>query len=252
MALWDRQRGEPPVAFECFTVFRDLLAERSIDKAYEARRGAPLRGSTRAPSSWFVWSSKWKWTARAEAYDVHIDMLRQVAIQSATKEHGRELAQLRVDHKHFEAAVSNKMMQRVMDILNHPLTREKTREKTIKSDDGKVTQNFYKIIHPAKFSYNSAAILAIAASKIGRAGLDIGDDETDITPEDFSKNFFKTNEEIASAIEAGKVPQIPANPSAPPIMSLPVVEGDLVTVKKDLPSPMRPNNPATQKPINET
>lgn len=238
MALWDRQRGEPPVAFEAFCVYRDLLSERTLQRAYEKRSGRKGKHGR----YFATLSSQWKWVERAAAYDEYLDFIRKTSTENAMRDAGNEIARARVDHKRGEAALARRMITKAMKILSSPMVREKTLDSTETTDDGKTIINRYTIKKPVRYSLNSAAILALAASKLGRVALDIGDDETDITPEDFSKNFFKTNEELADALPEGVVPEIPADPSAPPVLKLPEQNSDLTNAKVDRAPPMRPGN----------
>jgi hypothetical protein len=59
--LWERQPEETAVAYEAFTVYRDLGASRSLSKASrQLSKSKPLLQR---------WSSTWSWVARVDAWD---------------------------------------------------------------------------------------------------------------------------------------------------------------------------------------
>lgn len=74
---WERQQGEPVKAWHAFRVFRDLGAERSIDKTAEDT------AVTYRPSTLRDWAKRWNWTERAAAHDGHLDRRRLKAAGEA-------------------------------------------------------------------------------------------------------------------------------------------------------------------------
>ena len=69
---WDRQPFESMRAYSYFCLYRDMEAlERSVKKVAE-KVGRSVR---------MMWdlSSKWDWLKRAEAYDLHMQRLKQAA-----------------------------------------------------------------------------------------------------------------------------------------------------------------------------
>ena len=69
---WERQEGETARAYEGFSVYRDMGAERSLAKV-----GQRL-GKSKAQME--KWSKKYSWVARAEAWDIEQDRLIRVAL----------------------------------------------------------------------------------------------------------------------------------------------------------------------------
>lgn len=79
---WDRQPGESSKAYEAFCVYRDLGANRSLQRvASELSKSAALMKR---------WASQWGWVSRAEDWDsiparataeAYQDMARRVAEQ---------------------------------------------------------------------------------------------------------------------------------------------------------------------------
>jgi hypothetical protein len=68
---YEQQPNESAPAFRAYALYRDLGADRSLDRAYAAYRGAVPHGI--APGQWNLWSVKYSWVARALAYDAHLD-----------------------------------------------------------------------------------------------------------------------------------------------------------------------------------
>lgn len=218
---WDRLPHETPKQFAAFATFRDLGPERSIAAAHLKHTGK-LAKNNRAQRHWHVWSAQNRWVDRAQKYDQHLESIKALYEEKAHAEAITSLAKMREVHKRNETAMSNLMMRRVKEILEWPLTKEKTL--VAQSPDGK--QITYIIKRPSRWSQNTAAILAVAASKIGRAGLDMKEDESEIAPDDFKKNFFRSDRDAAAAMPPGAVPPMPADPSAPPVLALQQREGD--------------------------
>ena len=69
MAAWDRQPGETAPQWEAFQVFRDLGLNR--------QRSEVQRRTGRTKALVYKWSASNQWQARAEAYDRHLDEVRQ-------------------------------------------------------------------------------------------------------------------------------------------------------------------------------
>src|SRR3954466_9461560 len=67
--LYDRQPGESRQAFAAFATYRDLGPSRSLVKA-----GRELGKSLALLERW---SARWRWVARAEAYDEFLDQLKR-------------------------------------------------------------------------------------------------------------------------------------------------------------------------------
>ena len=74
---WERQDGETAKAYEAFSEYRDMKADRSLAKV-----GQKL-GKSKAQME--KWSKKYSWVARAEAWDLEEDRLVRAAL---TKEIG--------------------------------------------------------------------------------------------------------------------------------------------------------------------
>lgn len=98
---WERQRGESQKAFEAFTVYRDMGAERSLMKVVQKlNKSLQLLGR---------WSSKWNWVERVRLYDAELD--RQYRLEQ--EEERRKMAE-----RHAKQAMmfQNKILERLRTI----------------------------------------------------------------------------------------------------------------------------------------
>lgn len=81
---WERQKDESSKAFEGFTVYRDMGAERSLAKA-----GRSLGKSKTLLEKW---SSQWNWVERARAYDNEIErQAKAKAVKEVKEMHSRHI-----------------------------------------------------------------------------------------------------------------------------------------------------------------
>jgi hypothetical protein len=92
--VWERQDGEPDKAFAAFVTYRDAGRARSLDavgRLVHGDRTGRKRGSTGRVRAW---STTWRWTERARAYDLHLDRLAR----EAREEEVRRLQQRQTLH----------------------------------------------------------------------------------------------------------------------------------------------------------
>ncbi|MGH9249345.1 MAG: hypothetical protein ACRD0W_07505 [Acidimicrobiales bacterium] len=78
---WERQKGESRQAFEAFAKYRDMGATRS------ARRVAEQL--TKSETLIKRWSARWRWVARADAWDRELDRLWRAEMHEARMELSR-------------------------------------------------------------------------------------------------------------------------------------------------------------------
>ena len=75
---WERQKGETSRAYEAFCVYRDLGADRSINKT--------SRKLSKNRTTIAEWSAKYDWVKRCEAWDAEQDRIaRQAQITEIKK-----------------------------------------------------------------------------------------------------------------------------------------------------------------------
>lgn len=81
--------NETSKAFQCFTIYRDLGSDRSLDKAYQLSKD---NVTLKANGTWRKWSEKHHWVDRAKAYDAY---LIEKSRQAREEEHLKELGEYR-------------------------------------------------------------------------------------------------------------------------------------------------------------
>lgn len=96
---WDRQPGETSKAYEAFSIYRDMGAERTVRATAEAL--------TKSEQLIKGWSGKNRWVDRAAAYD----SVPARAVVDAYQEMARDIAE---QHR----ALSDKLMKRLSQNLD--------------------------------------------------------------------------------------------------------------------------------------
>lgn len=97
--LWERQPGETPKQWEAFALYRDMGAERSIQKvADELGKTKPNLG---------VWSKKNHWVERVTAWDAEVDRLNRL-------QQVKDIKKMRKNH----ATVASAMIVKAAQALN--------------------------------------------------------------------------------------------------------------------------------------
>lgn len=91
---WDRQPNEGDKAWQCFQLYRDATQPGGIGKrtqrevatkAYTASPHGP-----RAKKEIADWSVKFRWIERVEAFDRHLDAIRQESFRNEAKRDGEQ------------------------------------------------------------------------------------------------------------------------------------------------------------------
>jgi hypothetical protein len=106
--IWDRQKGEPEKAFQTFTLYREMGHPRSV------KRLAKQLGR-RAHRRFELWSAKWDWPKRAEAYDDELDRRYQAStageIERMAKRHKAIAQRLQWISNEELIAIENRIKQ---------------------------------------------------------------------------------------------------------------------------------------------
>lgn len=77
MAEWDRQEGEPVNWFERFESYRKMGPQRTLLGCVNKER--QNRATSNIPGAWRDAAEKWRWKARAEAWDAEQTRLNREA-----------------------------------------------------------------------------------------------------------------------------------------------------------------------------
>lgn len=114
---WEPQDGETTEAFRAFAVYRDLpISERSIARAVEKLREKGIRANKRHSETW---SSRWRWVARAEAWDAEQDRVFRVEMLAERRRMARQ-------HVRIAGAMIAKGVQRLQSLQPDALDVKET------------------------------------------------------------------------------------------------------------------------------
>ncbi len=164
---FDRIEGEPPKAFEAFVCYRNMGPGRSIAEL-SIRSGKNSR-------TLFEWSSDWNWVERCGTWDNLLAAKAQEVAESYLPmwEQRRQVALEKM------MLLSAKLLSKAEAMLDHPLTKEMTRE----SADGKT---IYNIIEPAGWTWAGLATVVRVGSELQAATIAEGlaeDPDDDFDPD---------------------------------------------------------------------
>lgn len=146
--LWDRFRGEPLPAYHAFSAYREMGPhERTLRKVQKALDG---QGRPHPLSTLRRWYDFYAWQDRAKAFDDHL-----AARRAERWEQRRGTA--------YERAfrLSQKLHERIDQMLDHPLTVKATRTRNVQGQVVAITK-----VYPAKWTYGNIAALAQAAVQL--------------------------------------------------------------------------------------
>lgn len=147
--------GESVEAYSAFCAYRDLghHCKRSIKNAFLKKKeveGKPLtewqKANRNAPTRWNIWSSKFHWPSRAQAYDCYID---QELLKAKLKQAKEKLEQIEV----WQWEDANRLRKKANEMLDFSLT-------VTEESDGKT------IIYPAKWTLRDAVTMLVEANKL--------------------------------------------------------------------------------------
>ena len=167
MRLYDREKDESAKAFEAWTVYRDLGAERSLRKASELYYG---HGAN--VGQFERWSRRYGWVERARAFDVEREMIRRSAIEDHLKTQAEDHAarEARIQERILE--IREQAAEQSLRMLQYPLT-----EQHIVSEDEEGNKITY-VLRPSRWSMATAVQLAhLASTAQTGAGSPIEDEE---------------------------------------------------------------------------
>jgi hypothetical protein len=235
---WDRQPNEPDYAFLAFCAFRDMGPNRTV-------RGAYFVTDPKAPkanSTWFSWSTKYKWVERATAFDFwrHEESVKTRRDYEAT-EAARVAENARI-HRDKECYLAEQAFNKAREILAMPVVRNSFTE----IRGGKQIIHKPTLLSPSHLF--AAAALMKAGSEIGRKGLGIRDaDEDSMTPAQFQRVFYRSTGEAAKEFPPGALPAPPSNPAEAPNIHLPTEKETAKVIAGGDPNDLPPADTAIAK-----
>jgi|SRR5215213_5043044 len=170
MRIFDREQGESAKAFEAWTIYRELGAQRSLKKTAELYYGtaANVRQLER-------WSSRHSWVERARSSDVEQEMLRRSAVEEYLASQAENRAEREGRIAEILLRVREEAAMKALSMVSWPLGEERIIQQD--EDGNEITV----ILTPARWSMNTAIGLArLAAGAVpGLAPVREDSDEAD-------------------------------------------------------------------------
>lgn len=155
---WDRMRDENGKLesarwFARFEIFRHLGPERTMEETWRRwREKAAINSKTKRPNpSWYKAAERWRWKARAEAWDLHV---ARVANREMEEEHVRRQKEM----VEWEWDAFRQLKERIDRMLRYPLARV-----TRTDEEGGVT-----VVEPVGWRQRDIIGFAKVASELGR------------------------------------------------------------------------------------
>jgi hypothetical protein len=200
--LYDRETDESAKAFEAWSIYRDLGAGRSLQKASEMYYG---HGAN--VGQFERWSRRYGWVERARAFDVEREMIRRSAIEDHLKTQAEDHAarEARIQERILE--IRERAAEQCLEMLQYPLT-----EQHIVREDEEGNKITY-VLRPSRWSKATAVQLAHLASNAQTgAGSPIEDEDGEydlsaLTEEELL-TFLSIDEKIRTHGKKESEPQI--------------------------------------------
>jgi len=137
--LWDQLQNEPKRAFHAFQTFLRLPSgSRTVVEAY--RRHVDNPQATRVSDTWTKWSKTFAWSPRAEAYDHHLELIRERAVEEAIKDEAQQMAR-EAERSRYRY---NELLARNFDAVIEYLESGEFVEDMRPSDVINITKNFFE------------------------------------------------------------------------------------------------------------
>ena len=153
MRIFDRERDESSKAFEAWSIYRDLGAQRSLKKTAEL-----YYGSTSNVRQLQRWSSRFNWVERARASDVEQEMLRRSAVEDYLASQAENRAEREGRIAEILLTVREEAAKQALSMVRWPLSEQRILQEDEAGNEITV------ILMPAKWSMNTAIGLARLAS----------------------------------------------------------------------------------------
>lgn len=153
--------NEPTKANQALHDYFGMGSARSLAalaREYHAQtEGVP---PTRQLSRLKEWSTTYHWQDRVAAADAAVRAAERAAWKAARERRAAELAER-------NWAQSQKLAERVAEMLAYPLSQVEQVTKRRQMPDGRTTVVEMQVVRPARWSFQTAAIMADIAAKLG-------------------------------------------------------------------------------------
>jgi len=175
--IWARRKGEPPSAYRyAFAYFQaGAIAKRSIDKIEEylnpnsAPKAAGQEVSKRSAKTrqFFRLSKKWRWVARAAAYDAWLDDKKAEAMELFATQDAEKWAARERDLREKRFSQSQEFISQADTMLKAPLFEQKRIVEAYEDGREKVIQQFL----PSKWAKRDAMRYAVGGHAMASAAI---------------------------------------------------------------------------------
>jgi len=109
---WDKRESETAKAYAAFRIFRDLdPGKRSIRAACAVGAGVVNPSPSRV-KSWQQWHKRYDWAERAQAWDAHLDEIRQESAEDAIEQMQRDHIEAAQQLRHFAMISLRRLIER--------------------------------------------------------------------------------------------------------------------------------------------
>lgn len=160
MKPWERQPGESAPAYAAAWEYFQMGSERSL--------ATVARKFNKSKTLLARWSTRWRWTERAEAYDRHLYRLELQAQNKAIAAEVEMWEKRRSEQREREWSAAEALVSRAYQMMQHPLT-------TTTEDEGRT------IIQPTRWSIRDVAVFLDTASKLARRAAEMDTDDKKVT-----------------------------------------------------------------------
>lgn len=120
---WERLPHESATDYHAFTIYRDLGPRRTIDLVVAALKGT-------VPKTTLQFNCfQYRWVARAEAWDAHLDRLRRDVVEGVTIERIRDWAQERENVRNLTLQAGYRALELAQKMIAKALKQLESNEK---------------------------------------------------------------------------------------------------------------------------
>lgn len=121
MADWEQLQGESNQHYSWFLAYRNLGPTRSLDRAYQVTKS---NKEAQAPGAWGDTSARYRWPARAAAWDVQVLTEAGAAVVVRFVDAMRELAEQTISGLRAHPPASFSEALRAMEALSQLIPAE--------------------------------------------------------------------------------------------------------------------------------
>jgi hypothetical protein len=185
--MWKRQKDESAKAYEAALIYFEMRAERSLENVAQK--------CIKSVSQIRRWSSQWNWVERAKAYDAHMHLIEQAAKEKALAEKTAIWEKRKEEIREQGWKAYEDLRAKAESMLRFPVHRTETQ-------DGKT------IVHPAKWTFQTAATVMKTAMDLGRMAAELASVYVEIDWDSLTREQLEriANGEPPASVASGNSP----------------------------------------------